>query len=239
MSGHAADMASFDRLFDGLLSGREREDLEARLRGDAELAQRFDREHELQGDLDGWLRRTFTPPADLRAIAQAALESEPEVRAGSAWRVTALRLAAAAGIVAALTFGAFWLRGAADPPLQAATLYAEVNASQVSQLGCTAHTFAALLEEQRDGMLTCTDDLALVPGGVIASEHLPTSTVLFGWRDENLVIVVIDLFELDPLPQPSGDVLVHKRRVGPFVVYELSPLTDPAVLREIVLANVR
>jgi hypothetical protein len=254
------DPKPFDERIEAYLD--DRMEPEHRRAFEAEMSQRPDLAAQVKGQqaIDASLRRSMQPPPDL-AIAQIADEAvnrsaaaasatakAPAVRSTSARSVLQSRLALAASLAAMLT-GA-WLiwrvvapAPAYDMPWRSieAVYRHEVDSGFKPQWICeNDEEFRQSFYEEFMQPLT----LEALPEGTKAlgmsyANTISRRTLLLLARTAGKpVIVFIDRAEVaggDPEP-PAGLNLFH-RRIGPLVLYELTPLGYPSVMDSLVLPD--
>lgn len=190
------------------------------------------------------LRRLFAPPPDsrLHAIADAALVAAP----APATPATAprRRLAAAAALLGIIAGS--WLiwtalgirvRGPGYVTLPRTSLDDVYDAQVAGGLGpewrCeTDEEFSEAFADRLGQPLV----LDALPAGTEAlglsycNCFTPRTMYLLARSDGRAVIVFVDRVERDTAPSAPDGLNLFRSRVGPLVLYELSPLETPAVL---------
>ncbi len=199
--------------------------------------------------LDERLRRLMQPPPEER-LAQIAHRAVHEVsptrpRYG---RSPVFRRLAAAAAVAACVVGVWLIDQSLRQPASS------------PQGGYTPESWRSLetayndwLADGFEAMWVCADDrefadtfratyhqgllLGALPQGTTAlglsycTSISSRTTCLLATVDGIPVVVFVDRVEVDhPQPQPEG-LFLHRRRIDKLVLYELSPLEQPAVLQ--------
>ncbi len=196
-------------------------------------------------DLDARLRAAFAPPSDVGRMARDVLERSAAVR--PVRRLRLLRSMAAILLVAASLGWVGWLAMRdANPPsptlaavVDAAELHARIRAELGDPQACTSPEEAIPLVTQCVG--TRLDYLggARVPlqGPFTPPPDWPgdsAATVLAGHSDGRVVVVVMETVgtTCGPVLRPSGDLLVHRREVGGYILHEISSGEAPVCLDE-------
>ncbi len=196
--------------------------------------------------LDERLRRLMQPPPDerLAQIAHRAIQEVSPTQARYGRRRVLRRLAVAAAVAAGVV--GIWL---VDQSLR-----------QTGPPSYTPEPWRSLetayndwLADGFEAMWVCADDrefvdtfrstyhqgllLATLPQGTTAlglaycNSISSRTTCLLATVDGTPVVVFVDRVEADhPQPQPEG-LFLHRRRIDKLVLYELSPLEQPAVLQ--------
>lgn len=197
-------------------------------------------------DLDSRLARMFAVPEDAGARAVAAiLRSSESHDQGTTlfslahWRRALAPLLAAALLLASAAAGFLsWDADQRDARLSGtdlALLYSrwEHDPAAVSGTCSTGRALESWFAERYRARLEVDVDPALVPiHGPFEYEPWPTATLLVGSQDDRGVVVLVDLLSRDPRPLPPTDptLQVHRRTIGPFVLYEISRLAEPRCL---------
>ncbi|MCP3916954.1 MAG: hypothetical protein GY711_15505 [bacterium] len=207
--------------------------------------------------LDARLKAAFSPPDDVDARVRNALARARGVPAARAPRRRAPRAAAALvivialGVVVAQAFGPFggtrseteqasasgdvaptpridWLSAYND-------LKYELEVAEMPPQACDATTnLAPLLGEAYGSDLEVRFDARQPVRGPLRCEAVPDAAVLGVSQPgaETPVFVIVMRLGADPLPMaPSGsDLQLRRRIVGPLVLYELTPRSEPTCL---------
>lgn len=207
----------------------------------------MDSAHEMDAALDARLRAAFAPPRDMQRLARDVLEQAGVVRPVSRWRH--LR-AVAAILTLAAGLGWFALRDVSGPParvsIDAGRLHAQIASVMGGPLACTSPEEANQLVTQCGGTHLDYRGGARVPlQGPLA---LPTdwpgdpaATVLGGHFEGRVVVVVIEGAELARGSgfEPAGELLVHRRELGSYLLREISSEPTPVCLDEFALGGIR
>jgi len=217
----------------------------------------MDSADEMDAALDARLRAAFAPPRDVKRMAREVLAQSGVVRPVSRWRH--LRAAAAVLMVAA-GVGWFGSRDVITPPelvsidagqyhTQIAALIdqsgscnspeesAQLVAQDVVAQSVVAQRVAAQLDYHGGTRVPLQGSYALPtdwPGD-------PAATVLAGRFEGRVVVVVIETGEVTcgSSFHPAEELLVHRRDLGGYVIYELSSGKAPVCLDEFSLGDIR
>ncbi len=198
--------------------------------------------------LDERLRRLMQPPPDerLAQIAHRAIQEVSPTRARYGRRRVLGQLAAAAAVVAGLT--GVWLIGQSLRPPRSGP----PGGYKPEPWRSLETAYNDWLADGFEPMWVCADDqefvdtfratyyqgllLGALPQGTTAlglsycNSISSRTTCLLATVDGTPVVVFVDRVERDrPQPQPEG-LHLHRRRIDKLILYELSPVEQPAVL---------
>ena len=206
---------------------------------------------ELQQDIDQSLRRLFAPPSADRVTAGIADVRQSKSHklpapATRDWGAVPRRLAAAAAIVAGLFGG--WLTWNALQPSSVSNPYGPWRSIEVVYADSVANDMEPewtcdTESEFADSIRSHFGQAAVIPFelpdgiaalGLAYCNSISRRTVyLLAEVNDEPVIVFIDRVEADPgqtMDESSG-LNLFNRRLGLLVLYELSPLEEPALLQ--------
>jgi hypothetical protein len=217
-------VSDLDRWLDGRMDSTEGAAFERARAGDATLA----REVELQARIDASLKRMFAPPASASRLRVASRARED--RAGAvAW-------IAAAALIAGVSLLGTWLFGSDSLPRAKSTgsaLYALALRTR-PELDVVACNAEAPLSPRNDACaLESSPRVALDPTARdvrrLEPAPSPTAVVLAFDALEPPSVVWIERREKDPRPRFDANdrCRAFRREIGPFVVYEISPASEP------------
>jgi hypothetical protein len=207
-----------------------------------------DSANEMDAALDARLRAAFAPPRDVQRMAREVLAQSGVARPVSRWRH--LRSVAAILFVAA---GLGWLasRDVSTPPalvaMDAGQLHAQIAAGLGEPMSCNSpeeessqlvtQGVGTQLDYRGGTRVPLQGPLALPadwPGD-------PAATVLAGHFEGRVVVVVIESVELTRGSgfDPTEELLVHRRELGGYILYEISSGEAPVCLDEFSLRYIR
>ena len=234
----------FDAYVDGLLSDSAHREFERRLERDVNLRD----ELALQGQLNEHLRTLFAPPDAERIVARFPIRSTSGAGA-TAWNkhfanVSKGRRFAWAAVLVVVVGGGWLLREWIEPP----PLWDQYK----------LHTLVEVYQHEIDTGLNplwvCKNDHEFagtfwrkVRQPLVmdeAPEHLqaiglsyvhalsPDTTYLLARVRSRPVLVFVDRVEVDTHPEiEGGDLNLFRRQVDQLILYELTPLDEPHVLK--------
>ncbi len=203
--------------------------------------------NEMDSELDARLRAAFAPPRDVKRIAREVLAQSGVVRPVSRWRH--LRSVAAILIVGA---GLGWLasRDVSTPPalvsIDAGQLHTQIAGALGEPLSCNSP------EESGQLVTRCVGTQLDYRGGTRVPLQGPfalpadwpgdpAAIVLAGHFEGRVVVVVIESVELTRGSgfDPTEELLVHRRELGGYILYEISSGKAPVCLDEFSLGYIR
>ena len=210
----------------------------------------MDSANEMDAALDARLRAAFAPPRDVQRMARDVLAQSGVVRPVSRWKH--LHSVAAILIVAA---GLGWLgwfasRDASTPPslasIDAGQLHTQIAAGLGAPLSCNSPEESSQLVTQivgtqldyRGGTRVPLQGPFALPADWPGD---PAATVLAGHFEGRVVVVVIESVELTRGSgfDPTEELLVHRRELGGYILYEISSGEAPICLDEFSLGYIR
>jgi hypothetical protein len=207
----------------------------------------MDSANEMDAALDARLRAAFAPPRDVQRMARDVLAQSGVVRPVSRWRH--LRSVAAILIVAV---GLGWLasRDVSTSPalasIDAGQLHAQIAAELGEPFSCNSPEESSQLVTRRVGTQLDYRGGTRVPlQGPFALPADwpgdPAATVLAGHFEGRVVVVVIESVELTRGSgfDPTEELLVHRRELGGYILYEISSGKAPVCLDEFSLGYIR
>ncbi len=203
--------------------------------------------NEMDSALDARLRAAFAPPRDVKRMARDVLAQSGVVRPDPRWRH--FHSVAAILIVAA---GLGWLasRDVSTPPSpisDAGKLHTQIAADLGDPHTCNSpeeessqlvtQIVGTQLDYRGGARVPLQGPLALPadwPGD-------PAATVLAGHFEGRVVVVVIESVELTrgSCFDPTEELLVHRRELGGYILYEISSGEAPVCLDEFSLGSIR
>ncbi len=255
-SGHDRGDA-LDRYLDGLMSVEERSAFEARLAEDAALADEIER----QRRIDESLNRYSQPPAPDRVLAAIrkhietagddearAVQSPPQMklRLPAAWRRFAVAAALLLGIVGLWQIATIMTgspEGAYDSGPHRSLMQAyrhTVDSGFKEEWVCSDDAvFAMVFKDAFGQMLSMNLPL---PAGVDAKGlnffniYSKQTIGVLALVEGEPVMVFVDRLENEdnePPPQPDAGLHVFRRELGSLVLFEVTPLDEPALVEHL------
>lgn len=221
---------------DAYLDGRLNPAQAAALAASAERDPALKREWRLQHRVDDSIRRAFAVPPAIAPGASIPLRAAAD-KGTRATRFRALALAAAV----ALGVGGYWAfvgspagdGGRIDAP--AAYQSALDVGFQPAWVCDNDQEFAAYTKDRFGTPWTVAPAPGLVLVGWRYSSNVlgPEASMLLATQDQAKIVVLADRAEHARALKGTADLRVHSRTLGDVVLYEISPLDQPAIIGRI------